>query len=289
MAQSGSGSRAAGAGFTLIELLVVISIIALLISLLLPSLAAARESARRLACGSNVKQLTFALLALASEQNQWIAQNQSGNPGPGVTNTVGSVTYQGYIPWPVRLRPYLSQRTTTPTASDPATTSWNDDQLTGWTAGTNGCPSKTGLWYSFGINTAFDGGPGWWVGSGAGAYSGGYGGKPVMHSLNEVRSTTRVFLLADCAQTYAPFQWTQFDDMFTDSPYVPSLGSKTRHSLQGLNFSYVDGHAAFMGAQQNGPTYVTTAFAWAMEPTSSDAWAWYGDNAPARVNGMWAQ
>jgi len=60
-----NGLRAAG--FTLIELLVVISIIALLLSLLLPALGAARESGRGVVCLSNLRQLALANSAYAED------------------------------------------------------------------------------------------------------------------------------------------------------------------------------------------------------------------------------
>lgn len=59
-------------GFTLIELLVVISIITLLISILLPALAAARDVARSLQCLSNEHQIGLGIVLYANDHDAYI-------------------------------------------------------------------------------------------------------------------------------------------------------------------------------------------------------------------------
>jgi prepilin-type N-terminal cleavage/methylation domain-containing protein/prepilin-type processing-associated H-X9-DG protein len=61
-------------GFTLIELLVVIAIIAILAAMLLPSLSAARESARGAACLNNLKQCGLLMQLYAGDHDGWVFQ-----------------------------------------------------------------------------------------------------------------------------------------------------------------------------------------------------------------------
>ena len=95
--------RHARRGFTLVELLVVIAIISLLIAMLLPAIQAARESGRRAACSSNLKQFATAVHVFHERHNSmpayWGFFPDGGNYGRGV-----------YGSWYVHLMPVMEMQ-----------------------------------------------------------------------------------------------------------------------------------------------------------------------------------
>lgn len=68
----GTTARRGHGGFTLIELLVVIGIIAILASMLLPSLARAKDAAKRIACVNHLRQLDLAVRMYVDDHNGYL-------------------------------------------------------------------------------------------------------------------------------------------------------------------------------------------------------------------------
>ncbi len=129
-------------GFTLVELLVVIAIIAVLTTILFPVFGKARESARKITCASNLKQMSSAFMMYTQDYDE------------AFPNTGDPLLWMGRRwRWPVQ--PYLAMRAKRD-PSDPD----NPDLSMDFNPGVLVCPSDstaTGKWdaTSYAYSAAF--------------------------------------------------------------------------------------------------------------------------------------
>ena len=87
--------------FTLIELLVVVSIIALLVSILLPALQSARRQAQTVVCASNLRSLGLGIIYYADDSDTFLP------PGFGYDGMVGTKwEHRNY--WARAIAPYIT-------------------------------------------------------------------------------------------------------------------------------------------------------------------------------------
>src|SRR5689334_18015504 len=81
--------------FTLVELLVVISIIALLVALLLPALAMAREQGYRSKCSAGARSVNLAASRYCTDEKGYFPASTDETPYPRAYNYV--LTSRGYV------------------------------------------------------------------------------------------------------------------------------------------------------------------------------------------------
>jgi len=232
-----NGSTSRNVGFTLIELLVVISIIALLLAILMPSLQAAKKQAMSAVCRAHLHQWDLAFGMYTSESN--------GKYMPGYSNT----KRDGKYTWINALRPYYedndeirfcprAKRTPEEGGRMPLA-AWDlKNHVIGLAGGFQYIVDDRG---SYGIN--------WWVNDNDDS---GPGGSPARNKWrrSDVNGSARVPVLMDCGFFLARPMDTdpppETDGSEGWDPLIPVQGMRRiahdRHK-KGINVLFMDGSA----------------------------------------------
>ena len=211
-------------GFTLIEILVVVAIIALLISVLLPSLTRAREQARRTACAANEHQIMLAAIMYAEREKSGIYIWLEGSGGGDGISTL----YPKYLTdfhaalCPSTRNLIRSQNKTVllQDLSNNATQGAEDDR------GGHSYEMRTWMWAGYTFNgvkiteeSYYD------------EPSKSYKTRSPIKSTKNVKRAFAMMLFGDADDDPGINNWP---DIYNN------------HGADGVNFAYCDGHAAFV-------------------------------------------
>jgi prepilin-type N-terminal cleavage/methylation domain-containing protein/prepilin-type processing-associated H-X9-DG protein len=223
-------------GFTLVELLVVIGVIALLISMLLPALNRARQSAAALKCASNMRQIGVAMRMYAND-------NQDSIPYAHMQDATGKLPD---TTWDEAIDKYVGGRgdnVSMPTSkvlacpSDPIRRTSGEMRSYSMTHGEHpyepmGPTTGTGIhWYR----------------NAAGVLSGGQvGGRHHPLKFSKVRKSTGVLLLIERPQDGNNLGWVQCSTSESPRRQHPDNVNFFTHASKKWNWLFVDGHVEFL-------------------------------------------